>query len=124
MNGTYTEVGGYVTRAEDVAQLKTYEDIYYSLRLDYPNTQFKPDVDDSIGVIRYTTDEVSEISIPYGVEMGGTEVAAQPFTGNGFTKSTNGQIVPEFKCDSYLEVADGAQLYEVSRDGTETLKAI
>ncbi len=87
LDGTYTQVGGYVTKADDVTGLATYDDIYNSLRLDYPNSAFKPSVDDSIGVIRYTTDESSKISIPYGKEMGGTEVASQPFTGNGFTKA-------------------------------------
>lgn len=95
MDGTYTQVGGYVTRAED-----------------------------SIGVIRYTTDEASKISIPYGTEMGGVVTEAPPFTGNGFTKATNGEIIPEFKCDGYLEVSDGAQLIEIGKDGTKTLKAV
>lgn len=31
LDGTYTKVGGYVTKAEDVAQLATYEDFYESL---------------------------------------------------------------------------------------------
>lgn len=124
MDGTYTQVGGYVTRAEDVAQLSTYDDLYNSLRLDYPQSAYKPLADDSIGVIRYTTDEASKISIPYGTEMGGVVTEAPPFTGNGFTKATNGEIIPEFKCDGYLEVSDGAQLIEIGKDGTETLKAV
>ena len=124
MDGTYTQVGGYVTRAEDVAQLSTYDDLYNSLRLDYPQSAYKPLADDSIGVIRYTTDEASKISIPYGTEMGGVVTEAPPFTGNGFTKATNGEIIPEFKCDGYLEVSDGAQLIEIGKDGTKTLKAV
>ena len=36
INGTYTQVGGYVTRAVDVAQLSTYDDFYSSLLQDYP----------------------------------------------------------------------------------------
>lgn len=56
--------------------------------------------------------------------MGGTVTEAAPFTGNGFTKETNGEIIPEFKCDGFLEVADGAQLIEISENGTEILKAV
>lgn len=124
LNGTYTQVGGFVTRVEDVTQLGNYDDIYNGLRLDYPGSVYNPMVDDSVGVIRYTTDEASKISIPYGPEIGGTEIGQPLFTGNGFTKATNGQIIPEFKCNSYLEITDGAQLIEISKDGTETLRAV
>ena len=124
LNGTYTQVGGYVARAADVAQLKTYDDIFDSLCLGYPGSEFKPIRDDSIGVIRFTTGESSRLSIPYGKEMGGTEVAQQPFTGNGFTKAINGQIIPEFKSNGYLDVADGAQLVEIHKNGTETVRAV
>ncbi|MEC0305036.1 hypothetical protein P4686_18770, partial [Terribacillus saccharophilus] len=124
MSGTYTQVGGYVTRVEDVTQLKSYEDIYHSLRLDYPGTVYNPLSNDSMGIIRYTTNEVSEVSIPYGPSMGGTIKDAPPFTGNGFTKATNGQIIPEFKCNKFLDVSDGAQLIELRSDGTELLRAI
>lgn len=124
LDGTYTQVGGFVTRAEDVVQLGNYDDIYNSLRLDYPGSVYNPMVDDSVAVIRYTTDEVSKISISYGPEMGGTITDASPFTGNGFTKATNGEIIPEFKCHGYLSIDDGAQLIEISKDGTETLRAV
>ena len=124
LNGSYTQVGGYVTRAADVAQLKTYYDIYDSLCLGYPTSKFKPLMDDSVGVIRFTTDESSEFSIPYGKEMGGTEVAQQPFTGNGFTKAINGQIIPEFKSNGYLDVTDGAELVEIHKNGTESVRAV
>ena len=124
IDGSYTQVGGYVTRAEDVVQLNTYDDIYNSLRLDYPNSVYQPISDNTVGVIRYTTDEISKISIPYSKEMGGVISEAPPFTGNGFTKATNGQIIPEFKCDGFLKVSDGAELIEISKDGAETLKAV
>lgn len=124
LDGTYTQVGGYVTRAEDVVQLSTYEEIYNSLRLDYPGSVYQPLADDSLGVIRYTTDQAPKISIPYGPEMGGTVTEVSPFTGNGFTKATNGQIIPEFKCDDFLKIKNGAQLIEIQKDGTEILRAV
>ena len=114
----------YITRADDVSQLITYDDMYNSLRLDYANSTFNQKTDDSLGFIKYSTDETTKIFILYGTEFGGIEVAGQPFTGNGFTKSTNGQIIPEFKCDGYLEMMDGAELWEINKDGTRKLKAI
>jgi len=48
LDGTYTQIGGFVTRAEDVTQLKTYDDIYNSLRLDYPDTAYDIVSDDTI----------------------------------------------------------------------------
>ena len=124
LDGTYTQIGGFVTRAEDVTQLKTYDDIYNSLRLDYPDTAYDIVSDDTLSVIRYNTNETSKIQIPYSSEMGGVTTGADPFTGNGFTKATNGQIIPEYKMSDFARIEDGAQLIEIGKDGKETLKAI
>ena len=124
LDGTYTQIGGFVTRAEDVTQLKTYDDIYNSLRLDYPDTAYDIVSDDTLAVIRYNTNETSKIQIPYSSEMGGVTTGADPFTGNGFTKATNGQIIPEYKMSDFARIEDGAQLIEIGKDGIETLKAI
>lgn len=97
---------------------------YNSLRLDYAGSVFDPSSDKALGVIRYTTSETTKISIAYGTEMGGSITEAWPFTGNGFTGATNGQIIPEYKCDGYLDVEDGAQLIEITKDGTEILRAV
>lgn len=124
MDGTYTQVGGFVTRADDVKQLKNYDDIYNSLRLDYPDTAYNIASDDSLAIIRYTTSEPSKIDITFSSEFGGVATGEAPFTGNGFTKATNGQIIPEFKCSSLTKINDGAQLIEIGKDGTETVIAI
>lgn len=124
LDGTYTQIGGFVTRAEDVTQLKTYDDIYNSLRLDYPDTAYDIVSDDTLAVIRYNTNETPKIQIPYSSEMGGVTTGADPFTGNGFTKATNGQIIPEYKMSDFARIEDGAQLIEIGKDGKETLKAI
>lgn len=124
LDGTYTQIGGFVTRAEDVTQLKTYDDIYNSLRLDYPDTAYDIVSDDTLAVIRYNTNETSKIQIPYSSEMGGVTTGADPFTGNGFTKATNGKIIPEYKMSDFARIEDGAQLIEIGKDGKETLKAI
>ncbi len=123
LNGTYDQVGGYIARADDVSHLKTYEDIRKSLRLDYPNSAYNPKAG-SLGVIRFKTPDSSQIKIPYSQEMGGTTKASQPFTGNGFTKSTNGQIIPEFKANKRMQLSDGSELYELKNDGTITQVAV
>lgn len=101
-----------------------YDNIYNGLRLNYPGSEYNPVTDDSLGVIRFTTGDASKISILYGTEMGGNVEGEYPFTGNGFTKATNGEIIPEFICDTYLNFSDGAQLIEINKDGTETLIAV
>ncbi|QUH28816.1 hypothetical protein [Vallitalea guaymasensis] len=124
LNGDYTQVGGYITKAQDVKQLNNYDDIFQSLRLDYEGTQFKPVSDDSIGIIRFKTPEASKIEIPYGKSMDGVITDEFPFTGNGFTAATNGQVIPEYKCQKYLDIYDGAELYSMAKDGTESLLGI
>ena len=55
LDGSYTQVGGYITKYNDVSNLTKYDDIYESLRLDYPGTAYKIDSDSSLGVIRFKT---------------------------------------------------------------------
>jgi hypothetical protein len=124
LEGSYTQVGGYVTKHDDVLQLIKYEDIYESLRLDYPGTAYKVDLDNSLGVIRFKTPDAAKFEIPYGVDFGGTITDAPPFTGNGFTKAMNGNIIPEYKCNSFLDIYDGAELYQIDKSGIETLIAV
>ena len=126
LSGKYTALRGFITRFEDVPHLTTYDDIYNGLRLEYPGSEFVPDVDDCMGVIRFKTKETSKIFTPYKEEMGGSSIGAPPFTGNGFTSAENGRIIPEFKChaDGRLKVLDGAQLIEIGRDGTEKILGI
>ncbi len=124
LSGKYTALRGFITRFEDVPHLTTYDDIYNGLRLEYPDSEFVPDVDDCMGVIRFKTEETSKIFTPYKEEMGGSSIGAPPFTGNGFTSAENGRIIPEFKSDDFLEISDGAQLIEISKDGTEKMLGI
>ena len=124
LDGSYTQVGGYVTKYDDVSNLTKYDDIYESLRLDYPGTAYKIDADSSLGVIRFKTPNAEKFEIPYGVDFGGTITDAPPFTGNGFTKAMNDNIIPEYKCNSFLDVYDGAELYQIDKNGIETLIAV
>ncbi len=124
LDGSYNTVGGYVTRAQDVKQLNNYQDVFESLRLDYKGTKFKPESDDVLGIIRFKTPEASKIKPPYCKEFGGDIKDGPPFTGNGFTSATNGQIIPEYKCGDYLKLTQGSELYELTKDGKEVLKAV
>lgn len=123
LNGTYSQVGGYVTTFKDAKHLTTYEEIYYGMRLDYNNTKFSLS-DGSCGVIRYKVSDVSSIIIPKSPANGGTISDPMPFTGHGFTSGQNGTFgVPELKSD-YLTPQDGAELWEVFSDGTEVLRGV
>lgn len=77
-----------------------------------------------MGMIRFTTEDFKKITIPYRTQMGGNASGETPFTGNGFTKATNGNIIPEFQCSKYIDIKDGAQLIELRKDGTEKIRAI
>ena len=126
LDGSYSGVRGYITKAEDVKQLFNYDDIYNSLRLDYVGSAFNPITDDCVGVIRFKTNDYIDIEIPYSPAMGGNTIEKPPFRGNGFTGAANGQVVPEFKvtASKSLTLKDGAELYMITKDGTEKLLAI
>ncbi|MBS1638037.1 MAG: hypothetical protein JST26_19140 [Bacteroidetes bacterium] len=116
-SGAYTQIGGFISTAKDSKHLNTFEDIYYGMRLDYPNTKFSIS-DGSCGVIRYKTPNPS-LTVPKLPETTGD----LPFTGNGFTGGNNGTLgVPEWK-SNYLTPQDGAELWEVFSDGSEKLRA-
>ena len=123
MDGTYKQVGGYVSRAQDVVSLNSYDEIYESLRLDYPNTAYQVDTDEYMAVIRFKTDDVSLMDIPYGHEFGGDVTASQPFTGNGFLKSTNGRVIPEYKCGR-MNMQEGAEIIRIGKDGSQKLLGV
>jgi len=116
----YTTIGGFVTRASDAKHLKTYDDLYFGLRLDYINDGGKLMnfvEDGSCGVIRFKTESTSELFIPREELLDNNKY---PYTGHGFTSGKQGRIgVPEFKFrnEFYAELNDGAELYEVFSDG-------
>lgn len=58
--------------------------------------------------------------------MGGNMKLTYPNTGQAFTSAKNGYILPEYYVDKTnpLKIEDGAELYEVNSDGTETLRAV
>ncbi|MED4955927.1 hypothetical protein ABEO75_09545 [Paenibacillus macerans] len=127
MNFNGGKIGGCITTVEDASGLTNPRIIYDGLRLDYPGTPFSP-TDGATTVIRFTSEDASNIIIPYGDSMpnpagGKVSTMTDPFTGNGFTSATNGQIIPEFYSDG-LTLTDGAKMLEVTSDGKEVLKAV
>lgn len=118
LNGEYTTGGGYVAKMGDVKDINKYDDVVESLRLDYTVDGYRPfpDGGDSYHVIRFKTDDLSIKNIPYSNEFGGTTFATEPFTGNGFTASRNGTIVPEWK-PSYVKPSYG-EIYKIT-DGSK-----
>ncbi|OFD51549.1 hypothetical protein BWGOE3_09650 [Bacillus mycoides] len=128
----WNTVGGFVTRAQDVKQLSTLKDVYGGLRLDYNGTPFNVGMDKDYGIIRFKTNAAEKLDIPYGSSMEGIgarpptkgfDNSPDPFTGHGFTKDINGNIIPEYTMP-YLEPKEGAELFRVnSITGDEELIA-
>ncbi len=118
----YTTIGGFITKAEDVKHLSNTSDIFDGLRLDYPGTKFTKDVD--YAVIRYKTDEVTKLEIPYSNTISEVPNAktsiSYPLTGNGFTSARDGSLIPEYEASSFMKPRDGAELYKVV-NGNEKL---
>ena len=124
LGGTYTKLKGFVTRFEDVAHLKTYDEIYDSLRLDYGGSAFKPETDAYMGAIRFKSEDASEFSAAFNELLDGHCKGDPPFTGNGFTKSTNGRIIPEFESPDLVQISDGSLLVKIYKNGEEEIVAI
>jgi hypothetical protein len=125
MNNTYGgTVGGYVCQASDVKELETLNDVYWGLRLDYPESKFAEN-GAGYAVIRFKSESISELYIPYCEEMGGSEPHAWPNTGGGFTASTLGSGgFPEYTFEEYNAPNEGAELYEVTPKGMEILRSV
>jgi hypothetical protein len=121
----YNTIGGCVAKLEDVKHLGNMDEIYDALRLDYSNTKFVKDGD--YAVIRFMTDEVDKMNIPYSSKFENSLYIKHdinyPQTGNGFTSAKDGSLIPEFEAKGFMIPNDGAELYKVS-NGVEELIAI
>jgi len=119
----YTTIGGYIAKAEDVKHLSNASDVFDGLRLDYPGTKFTKDVD--YALIRFKTDEVSKVEIPYSNKISDDPNAkssiSYPLTGNGFTSARDGSLIPEYEASSYMKPQDGAKLYKVVNGNEEII---
>jgi hypothetical protein len=116
-------VGGSQTRAVDTAHLRTPDELFHGLRLDYDRTPFTPG-QDSVHVIRYVPSNDPEFAVPRNSTMGGNarfDTWTDPFTGNGFTKATD-DVIPEFQGVNTMR--SGAEMWEIMNDGTQQLTAV
>lgn len=124
LSGTWKSCKGYVTTAGDSKHLKTINDIYYGMRLDYSGSLFNKSRE-KIGIIRFKADNINEAFVPRSPSNGGKVTDGKPFTGNGFTAGNNSRLgIPEWKMENWFDLQDGAELWELLKDGTEKLKAI
>jgi hypothetical protein len=126
LNGQIRGVKGFINRAQDTRGLTDFRKIYNTLRLDYMDSNFNDVSDTSLGIIRFKTSEVATIGVPYSPEFGGKAVGDYPFTGNGFTATGNGKIIPEFKIGEKngVKILGGSEIYELDRWGTEKLVGV
>ncbi|MBT2680550.1 hypothetical protein J7E38_16190 [Bacillus sp. ISL-35] len=126
LSGKYTEIGGYVAKVEDVSNVRMYDDVIETSRLDYTlndGTRPYPVNGTSYGMIRFKTTQSDMVEIPYGERFGGNNKDGPPCTQNGFTAARNGMVVPEWTFNGRFKPKPGAELYHVE-NGQETLIAI
>ncbi len=123
----YISVRGFVSRAADAKHLKTYEDLFFGLRLDYADeVGHLPSFikDGSCGVIRFKSKTTSQVSIPGEAFLKDNKY---PFTAHGFTSGKEGRLgVPEWHPGKgvNMELDKDAELWEVFSDGREILRGI
>ncbi|MES5896663.1 WXG100 family type VII secretion target [Bacillus cereus group sp. RP43] len=128
-NPNWNMVRGCVAKFEDVADIQSSRDLYHSLRLDYHKTKFTTESD--FGVIRFKSNDVENLYIPYGENFGDavnkkpSEYLNHPQTGNGFIMAENGKVIPEYE-STYgkgLQPNHGDEIYEIVR-GKERLVGV
>lgn len=125
MENTYGgSIGGFFGVAADIKQLRSMKEVFWGLRLDYPDTKFKED-GAGYAIIRFYPVQTDSIVIPYSPEMGRKTIGKWPFSGGGFTTSTLGEGgFPEYKYNGYYLPAEGAELYECTPSGREILRSV
>ena len=117
LDGTYNTIGGSVARAVDTKHLKTIEDYYYGLRLDYEKTLFSAG-DKYYYTIRFKIEKLDNLVIPIDSRF----TSEYPFTRNGFTSGNNGRLgIPEYVLDKRVSPKIGAEIWRIKPDGTEEL---
>ncbi|MCC9178950.1 hypothetical protein LOC57_14950 [Arthrobacter sp. zg-Y750] len=141
--------GGFITRASDAADLRTPEDVYNALRLDYKNTKYLPNNDKPVYAVQFRAGKgLDDIQIPDGrgqdeLRRHGLEAADPtgrpypephekqdpwPNTGHGWTGSTvdHSKIIPEYAVRQGTGVPynHGDVIWEINETGERVLVAI
>lgn len=128
LGGNYDQVDGYIAKSEDMAKVGSYTDVREGLRLDYKyvdgnGTTIKPFPEglEKYGTIEFTTNATDKIEVPYDAVFGGHSTTGYPATGNGFTASRNGVVLPEYEFNDRIYIPDGAEIYLNSNGKKELL---
>ncbi len=120
----YSTIRGFISKYEDVSHLKSYESVVESFRLDYVVNGKRPfpEGGDTYGYIKFKTNDIDNITIPFGKKLGGVNTDPPPCTLNGFTGARNGELIPEWYVEggNYLKPLDGAEIHEVV-NGVDTV---
>lgn len=129
---------GYTARHEDVAHLRTPQELFDGLGLDYEGTPFRAEGDllgpnqggtavDEIHVLRYDAQGPGDVILPRHSDLGGDgtfdDAAVQPdnpFTGNGCTSGG----IPEFRTDEATTLGPGSEIWRIDGGGRQHLVAV
>ncbi|MFC6287288.1 putative T7SS-secreted protein [Nocardioides sp. GCM10027113] len=132
------ETFGFAARAEDVAHLRTPQELFDGLGLDYEGTPYRADGDLSgpnqggtavtdMHVLRYEATPGDEFIVPRHSSLGGDgslDAPAvdpdNPFTGNGYTSGG----IPEFRNDTPSRLVEGSQIWRIEASGRQQLVAV
>ena len=91
-NSRHNTVSGFVSVDSHSASLKTLEEVFEGNRLDYKNTPYNLQTDETYSKINFTLDSRMRLDIP----LQEPKVGEYPFTGRGFTGSQN-IVLPEYE---------------------------
>ncbi|GAA4731249.1 hypothetical protein GCM10023350_13230 [Nocardioides endophyticus] len=129
------ETFGFTAREEDVAGLRTPQEMYDGLGLDYKDSQYLRDGDpslpnhggqavDDMHVLRYPAQGADDVVVPQHSDLGDSgkyDADAvdrdNPFTGNGYTKGG----IPEFRTETATNLEAGSEIWRVDAAGNQHL---
>lgn len=133
------ETFGYTARQEDVAQLRTPQEMFDGLGLDYRDSVHRSPTDVAHGpneggvatsdmhYLRYEAGGPDDVIVPRHSDLGGDGgydgqalAPDDPFTGNGYTKGG----VPEFRTDGPTELSVGSEIWRADASGQQHLVAV
>ena len=121
LNGTFDpKAFGFAVVQTDVASLVTPAQIIEGLRLDYPGGFAN---ETRLALLLYPQTSGFTLQTAYNAVFGGPQTGDYPFTGNGFTATTQANAIPEWVLPrSGADLAPGSQLVEVAENGQRTLR--
>lgn len=132
------ETFGFTSRREDVEGLRTPQDMFDGLGLDYADTPYRAAGDDlgpnqggaavdEMNVLRYQAGGPEDVVVPRHSDLSGDGLfdgqavdPANPFTGNGYTSGG----IPKFRTDVATELDNGSEIWRIDASGRERLVAV